>query len=70
LPRIDMLFCRNLFMYFEKELQKNVFEKINFALKLGGLLVLGKSEVLPVQFMSNYREIKKSSRVYRKELCK
>ena len=70
LSRIDILFSRNLFMYFEKELQKNVFEKLNFALKPGGLLVLGKSEVLPVQFMSNYREIKKSSRVYRKELRK
>ena len=67
---VDTMVITEIAEYFEKELQKNVFEKLNFAIKPGGLFVLGKSEVLPVQFMSNYREIKKSSRVYRKELRK
>ncbi|HBR15992.1 MAG: hypothetical protein A3G39_04990 [Deltaproteobacteria bacterium RIFCSPLOWO2_12_FULL_43_16] len=66
LSKIDILFCRNLFMYFEKKLQREVFEKLDFALKPGGILVLGKAEILPASFLSRYKEIKERSRVYRK----
>lgn len=65
--RIDILFCRNLLIYFEKALQEKVLEKLDFALKPGGLLILGKDEVLPHPFLSRYTEIEKRSRVYRKK---
>jgi chemotaxis methyl-accepting protein methylase len=66
LPKIDILLCRNLLIYFEKESQRKVLEKLDFALKPGGILVLGKAEVLPPSLSSNYREVVKGSRVHRK----
>lgn len=66
ISKVDVLLCRNMLIYFEKELQRRVLEKLDFALKLGGLLVLGAAEVLPLPFLSRYTEIKAGSRVYRK----
>ncbi len=67
ISKVDVLLCRNVLIYFEKELQRRVLEKLDFALKLGGLLALGAAEVLPLPFLSRYTEVKKGSRVYRKE---
>lgn len=66
ISKVDVLLCRNMLIYFEKELQRRVLEKLDFALKLGGILVLGAAEVLPLPFSSRYTEVKKGSRVYRK----
>ncbi|HLA00297.1 MAG TPA: CheR family methyltransferase, partial [Thermodesulfovibrionales bacterium] len=66
ISKVDLLFCRNMLIYFEKELQKRVLEKLDFSLKPGGLLVLGKSETLPSSFSSRYEEILDRSRVYRR----
>lgn len=68
ISKVDILFCRNLFIYLEKELQRDIFEKLDYALKPGGTLVLGKAEVMPAAFLSrNYREISKGSKIYKKE---
>lgn len=67
LSKIDILFCRNLFIYFESSLQKKVFEKLNYALKAGGILVLGKAETLPAPFAHQYIEMADKSRIYKKE---
>lgn len=66
LSRIDILFCRNLLIYFEKTLQEKVLEKLDFALRPGGILVLGKDEALPHPFLSRYAGIEEQGRVYRK----
>ena len=67
LSKVDILFCRNLLIYFDNDLQETVFKKLNFALKPGGILVLGKAERPPSLFLPLYREIGKRSRIYRKE---
>ncbi len=66
ISKIDILFCRNLFIYFEKGLQEKIFKKLDYALKPGGFLAIGPAEVLPPAFASMYREVKKGSRLYRK----
>ncbi|HLH25032.1 MAG TPA: CheR family methyltransferase [Chloroflexota bacterium] len=43
-PRIDLLLCRNVLIYFTPELQRRVLQLFAFALRTGGRLVLGKSE--------------------------
>jgi len=40
----DIIFCRNVIMYFHRSLQLQVIEKIAAQIKLGGYLVLGPSE--------------------------
>lgn len=54
ISRIDVLMCRNLFIYFDKGLQDKVFEKLDYSLRPGGVVVLGKAEVLPQRFSGSY----------------
>ncbi len=43
-PRIDLVLCRNVLMYFTPELQKRTLHLFAFALRDGGYLALGKAE--------------------------
>ncbi len=54
-PRIDLVLCRNVLIYFTKELQQRTLQLFAFSLREGGYLVLGKSESvspLPQYFAS------------------
>jgi two-component system, chemotaxis family, CheB/CheR fusion protein len=42
--RIDLISCRNLFIYFQPEAQERALETFHFALNPGGMLFLGVSE--------------------------
>jgi len=66
ISKMDIILCRNLLIYFEKELQNRVLEKLDFALKPGGILVLGRAETLPPSLSSRYKEVREKSRVYRR----
>src|SRR6266498_4728546 len=52
ISRIDLLLCRNVLMYFNSDSQTRVMSRLNFALKEGGFIVLGKAEMLSTQFTS------------------
>ncbi|HKD77269.1 MAG TPA: CheR family methyltransferase, partial [Ktedonobacterales bacterium] len=43
-PRIDLVLCRNVLIYFTLELQKRVLQLFAYSLRDGGYLVLGKAE--------------------------
>jgi two-component system CheB/CheR fusion protein len=43
-PRIDLVLCRNVLIYFTKELQSRTLGLFAFSLREGGYLVLGKGE--------------------------
>jgi two-component system CheB/CheR fusion protein len=43
-PRIDMILCRNVLIYFTLALQRRALQLFAFSLRTGGCLVLGKSE--------------------------
>jgi two-component system, chemotaxis family, CheB/CheR fusion protein len=43
-PHIDLILCRNVLIYFTKELQQRVLQLFAFSLRVGGYLVLGKAE--------------------------
>lgn len=43
-PRIDLVLCRNVLIYFTKELQQRTLQLFAFSLRPGGYLLLGKSE--------------------------
>lgn len=43
-PRIDLILCRNVLIYFTKELQQRTLQLFAFSLREGGYLVLGKAE--------------------------
>lgn len=67
LSSMHLVFCRNLFIYFEKPLQEKVFQKLDYALKPGGVLALGRAEVLPQQYSSGYEPVGKGLNIFRKK---
>jgi len=67
LSGMQLVVCRNLFIYFGKPLQEKVFQKLDYALKPGGLLALGRAEVLPQQFMPGYVPVGKGLNLFRKK---
>ena len=42
--KLDMLFCRNLLIYMETELQKKLMNLFHYALNSGGVMLLGSAE--------------------------
>ncbi|HZQ35295.1 MAG TPA: CheR family methyltransferase [Dehalococcoidia bacterium] len=46
ISRVDLLSCRNVLMYFNAETQARVLARFHFALGEGGVLFLGKAEML------------------------
>jgi two-component system CheB/CheR fusion protein len=62
--RVDVICCRNLLIYLEREVQAQVLEVFHFALNPGGLLFLGSAETadwLPELFTA----VDKKQRIYR-----
>ena len=48
LLNLDLVSCRNLLIYFQPELQRQVLTRLHYALKPRGVLFLGKSETASV----------------------
>jgi len=44
--RFDIIFCRNVLIYFSVELKKDILTRMHAALNPGGYLILGASESL------------------------
>jgi len=49
ISRLDLLVCRNTLMYFNSETQAHVLRHFQFALREGGILMLGRSEMMTSQ---------------------
>jgi two-component system CheB/CheR fusion protein len=62
--RIDLVSCRNLLIYLRPEAQAKVISLFHFALREGGILLLGSSETVPGD-RSRFEVISKSERLYR-----
>lgn len=43
----DVIFCRNVIIYFDRKTQRQLFRKLYAQLKTGGHIFLGHSEVMP-----------------------
>ncbi|PWJ38420.1 CheR family methyltransferase [Sediminitomix flava] len=44
--KMDLVFCRNLIIYLNASAQQTALERLHYALKINGYLVLGKSETV------------------------
>ncbi len=62
---LDLITCRNLFIYLTPSTQKKVLSLFHFGLKTGGCLCLGSSET-PGELSHEFEAIDEKSRIYRK----
>lgn len=62
--RLDLISCRNLLIYLRPEAQAKVISLFHFALRVGGILLLGNSETLG-NANDHFQVISKLERIYR-----
>ena len=62
--RLDLVSCRNLLIYLRPEAQEKVLSLFHFALREGGILVLGGSETVG-SLGDRFEPISKTQRIYR-----
>ena len=62
--RLDLISCRNLLIYLRSEAQQKVLLLFHFALREGGVLMLGNSETLG-SLDDRFEPISKTQRIYR-----
>lgn len=63
--RLDWISCRNLLIYLAPPTQEKVISLMHFALKPGGLLLLGSAEA-PGPLEGRFTAVAKAERIYRK----
>jgi len=62
----DLILCRNILIYFTKENQKQILQRLYASLAKGGTLVLGDSETLYGELKSRFRPVDARNRIYQK----
>jgi len=65
---VDVISCRNVFIYFSREQQEKITRGFHTALNRGGYLVLGRSERLAPELAEMFELVSGRERVYRKPL--
>lgn len=63
---VDVIFCRNVFIYFTKEEQERMLQVFWSSLARGGYLVLGRSERLATSMTGRFELVDGRERIYRK----
>ncbi len=64
--KLDLIVCRNLFIYFKPESQSNVLNIFRMAIKPGGFLFMGSSETLGV-FAEAFSVVSSKHKIYVKK---
>ncbi|MBU2523844.1 protein-glutamate O-methyltransferase CheR [Patescibacteria group bacterium] len=64
---MDLILCRNVMIYFSKDLQAKVFENFYYALRDSGFLITGKVEVMPMNINHLFEMINVSEHVFKKK---
>ncbi|MEO8324397.1 MAG: chemotaxis protein CheB [Nitrospirota bacterium] len=65
--KLDLLSCRNLFIYLEGRTQRRLFPLFHYALKASGLLFLGSSETIGESEKGLFETVNRKWKLYRRE---
>jgi two-component system, chemotaxis family, CheB/CheR fusion protein len=63
--KLDLLICRNLLIYFETDLQKNLFPLFHYTLNTGGILFLGIAESIG-SFSDKFSALHPKYKIYKR----
>jgi two-component system CheB/CheR fusion protein len=66
IPNLDLIVCRNVLIYFDREGQSRVMDKFRFALRPGGYLFLGPAECIATE-PEAFRVISAEHRIFQRE---
>lgn len=64
--RMDLILCRNVLIYFSRDLQDQVVSHFSRVLNRNGFLILGKVESLPASLKSVFESLDNRERIYQK----
>jgi chemotaxis protein methyltransferase CheR len=64
---VDVIFCRNVFIYFTREQQAKVLASFALSLTRGGYMVLGKTEKMAPSVADSFELVSGRDRVYQKK---
>lgn len=67
LTYMNLIFCRNVLMFFKKEYQEIICKNLYNSLRIGGYLVLGKAEQLRGEVDGKFRIVDNKLRIYQKQ---
>jgi chemotaxis protein methyltransferase CheR len=62
--KFDLIFCRNVLIYLNKQFQENILSSFSVALKENGFLVLGKVESIPNKVRNLFSPVNLRDRIY------
>lgn len=62
----DLIFCRNVVIYFDRDIQERLFKRFYDALAPGGFLVMGKVETLIGEARLLFRPVNNRERIFRR----
>jgi chemotaxis protein methyltransferase CheR len=62
----DIILCRNVIIYFTRELQKRVMGFFYDSLSKNGILILGKTETMLIDYRNVFQCINIKERIFRK----
>lgn len=65
--KFDIIFCRNVMIYFDDALKIKVLKLFNSCLKDGGFFVIGYYDMLPIEYRSFFELYDSKTRIYRKK---
>ncbi|HET6232831.1 MAG TPA: protein-glutamate O-methyltransferase CheR [Longimicrobiaceae bacterium] len=65
-PEQNLIFCRNVVIYFDREIQERLFKGFYDALVPGGFLVMGKVETLIGPARTLFRAVNNRERIFQK----
>ena len=66
LAHLDIILCRNVLIYFSRDLQMKLFDRFYKALNQGGYLILGKTESLAGESAGLFHPVNIRERIYQK----
>ena len=62
----DLIICRNMLIYFSREQQGVILDKLTNSLTMDGFLILGKAETLVSNSRNNFKTVSSRERIYKK----
>jgi chemotaxis protein methyltransferase CheR len=66
LGEMNLIFCRNVLIYFGEQLRERVFALFADGLGRGGFLCLGANEALPISQRAAYQDVSANDRIFRR----